>query len=615
MREQDDDIGKEMEAEAAGLVPPGGRDDDIWTPLRKMRHSAAHVMAEAVMEIFPDAKLAIGPPIADGFYYDFDLPRPLTPDDFPEIERHMKERIAAKSPFTKRVVSRQEALDYYRDKHQPYKIELINDLPVGEEISFYQDGPFVDLCAGPHIADTGQIGPFKLMRVAGAYWRGDEHREQLQRIYATAWETQADLENYLHQLEEAERRDHRRLGRELDLFSTSDEIGAGLILWHPKGAIVRKQIEDFWKDVHFDRGYELLYTPHIHNGAIFQRSGHLQTYAENMYSPMDIDGVDYYVKPMNCPAAITIYNTRTRSYRDLPLRWAELGTVYRYERSGVLHGMLRVRGFTQDDSHIFCTPEQLEDEINGVIDLVDFMMQSFGYTYSAYLATRPEKSVGSDEVWEHATSTLRDVLTKRGMQYEVDEGGGVFYGPKIDIKLYDAIGREWQGPTIQCDFNLPDRFDMWYIGADGDRHRPVMVHRTVLGSMERFVGGLIEHYAGAFPVWLAPVQAEVIPIADRHQEYAKQVVAKLKAAGLRAEADLSDGRMQAKIRDAQVQKVPYMLVVGDREAEAGAVSVRLRSGEDLKSMPLERFTEIATKQRDSRSMDLLPVEMQAQAAD
>lgn len=611
MREQDDDIGKELEAQAAGVVHPDGREDDIWTPLRKMRHSAAHVMAEAVLGLFPDAKLAIGPPVADGFYYDFDLPRTVTPDDFAAIEQRMQERIAARSPFVKRVVSRAEALAFFKD--QPYKIELINDLPEDEEISFYQDGPFVDLCAGPHVAHTGEIGPVKLMRVAGAYWRGDEHRQQLQRIYGTAWETQADLDDYLHRLAEAERRDHRRLGRELDLFSTSDEIGAGLILWHPKGAIVRKQIEDFWKDVHFDRGYDLLYTPHIHNGAIFARSGHLQNYAENMYQPMDIDGTDYYVKPMNCPAAITIYNTRTRSYRDLPLRWAELGTVYRYERSGVLHGMLRVRGFTQDDSHIFCTPEQLEAEINGVLDLMDSMMQTFGYTYSAYLATRPEKYVGTDDVWEHATTTLLDVLQKRGMAYEVDEGGGTFYGPKIDIKLFDAIGREWQGPTIQCDFNLPERFDMSYIGADGARHRPVMVHRTVLGSMERFVGGLIEHYAGAFPVWLAPVQAAVIPIADRHQEYARDVVGYLKQAGLRAEADLSDGRMQAKIRSAQEQKVPYMLIVGDREAEAGAVSVRLRSGEDLKSMPLQRFITLATAQRDSRSTDLLPEEIRAAA--
>jgi threonyl-tRNA synthetase len=612
MREQDDDQGKEMEAEAAGLVQPDGH-DDIWTPLRKMRHSAAHVMAEAVRGIFPDAKLAIGPPIADGFYYDFDLPRSLTPDDFAAIEQGMKERIAAKSPFVKKIVTRDEAREFFKD--QPYKIELINDLPEGEEVSFYIDGPFTDLCAGPHVADTGKIGPFKLMRVAGAYWRGDEHRQQLQRIYATAWESQEDLDAYLHQLEEAERRDHRRLGRELDLFSTSDEIGPGLILWHPKGAIIRNEIESFWKQVHFDRGYDLLYTPHIHNGAIFERSGHLQSYAENMYSPMDIDGTDYYVKPMNCPAAITIYNTRTHSYRDLPLRWAELGTVYRYERSGVLHGMLRVRGFTQDDSHIFCTPDQLEDEVNRVIDLVDYMMQTFGYTYSAYLATRPEKWVGTEEAWVHATEMLRRALEKRGMAYEVDEGGGTFYAPKIDIKLYDAIGREWQGPTIQVDMQLPDRFDMWYVGDDGERHRPVMVHRTVLGSMERFVGGLIEHYAGAFPVWLAPVQAVVIPIADRHQEYAKQVVAALKKHNIRAEADVSDGRMQGKIRDAQVQKVPYMLVVGDREAEAGAVSVRLRSGEDLKSMPLARFTEIATTQRDARSMDLIPDEMRVVAAD
>ena len=613
MREQDDDIGKEMEAEAAGLVQPDGHDDDIWTLLRRMRHSAAHVMAEAVRDLIPDAKLAIGPPIADGFYYDFGLPRPLTPDDFPEIEKRMQARIAAKSPFVKKIVTREEARDFFKD--QPYKIELIDDRPPDEEVSFYIDGPFTDLCAGPHVADTGKIGPVKLMSIAGAYWRGDEKRPMIQRIYATAWESQADLDAYLHQLAEAERRDHRRLGRELDLFSTSEEIGPGLILWHPKGAMIRKEIEDFWKDTHFERGYDLLNTPHIHNGQIFARSGHLQTYAENMYAPMDIDGTDYYVKPMNCPAAITIYNTRTRSYRELPLRWAELGTVYRYERSGVLHGMLRVRGFTQDDSHIFCTSEQLEGEINAVIDLVDYMMQTFGYTYSAYLSTRPEKWVGTEAAWERATATLRDVLEKRGMTYEVDEGGGVFYGPKIDIKLFDAIGREWQGPTIQCDFNLPERFDMWYVGDDGGRHRPVMVHRTVLGSMERFVGGLIEHYAGAFPVWLAPVQAEVIPIADRHQEYAKQVVAQLKKHHLRGEADLSDGRMQGKIRDAQVQKIPYMLVVGDREAEAGAVSVRLRSGEDLKSMPLDRFIEIATTQRVTRSMDLLPPEMQTQAAD
>ncbi len=613
MREQDDDLGKQLEADAAGIVGPDRHDDDIWTPLRKMRHSAAHVMAEAVLGIFPDAKLAIGPPIAEGFYYDFDLPRSLTPDDFAAIEAGMRERIAAKSPFTKRIVSRDEARGFFHD--QPYKLELIDDLPPHEQVSFYIDGPFTDLCAGPHVAHTGEIGPFKLMSIAGAYWRGDEKRPMLQRIYATAWENQADLDAHLHRLAEAERRDHRRLGRELDLFSTSEEIGSGLILWHPKGAMVRKQVEDFWKDTHYARGYDLVMTPHIHNGAIFERSGHLQSYKENMYSPMDIDGVDYYIKPMNCPAAITIYNNRTRSYRDLPLRWGELGTVYRYERSGVLHGMLRVRGFTQDDSHIFCTPEQLEDEINGVLDLMDYMMQTFDYTYSAYLSTRPEKYVGTDEVWERATETLRTVLEKRDMAYEVDEGGGVFYGPKIDIKIFDAIGREWQGPTIQCDFNLPERFDMWYIGSDGERHRPVMIHRTVLGSMERFIGGLIEHYAGAFPVWLAPVQAVVIPIADRHHDYARGVVAQLKAAGIRAEANLNDTRMQAKIREGQVQKVPYMLVVGDRDIEAAAVSVRLRSGEDLKSMPVDRFAALAAEVRDRRSMELLPEAMRLQPAD
>jgi len=613
MREQDDDLGKELEAEAAGIVPSQPNDDEIWTPLRKMRHSAAHVMAEAVVGVFPDAKLAIGPPIAEGFYYDFDLPRSLTPEDFAEIERRMRHRIASKSAFVKRIISREEANEVFKD--QPYKLELIRDLPPEEQISLYIDGPFTDLCAGPHLADTGEIGAFKLMSIAGAYWRGDEKRPMLQRIYATAWDSQEELDAYLHRLAEAERRDHRRLGRELDLFSTSEEIGPGLILWHPKGAVIRRAVEDFWKDEHYRRGYDLVMSPHIHNGAIFERSGHLQSYKENMYSPMDIDGVDYYVKPMNCPAAITIYNSRTRSYRDLPLRWGELGTVYRYERSGVLHGMLRVRGFTQDDSHIFCTPEQLEEEINGVIDLVDFMMKTFDYTYSAYLATQPEKFVGAQAGWDRATDTLRDVLTKRGMAYEVDEGGGAFYGPKIDIKLYDAIGREWQGPTIQVDFSLPDRFDMWYIGSDGERHRPVMVHRTVLGSMERFIGGLIEHYAGAFPVWLAPVQATVIPIADRHHDYAKGIVTQLKAAGVRAEANLNDSRMQGKIREAQVQKVPYMLVVGDRDIEAGAVSVRLRSGEDLKSMPVDQFIALAKGQADSRSMNLLPDAMRLQPAD
>jgi len=570
--------------------------------LARMRHSAAHVMAQAVVEMFPGAKLAIGPAIENGFYYDFDLPRSLAPDDLGKIEERMREIKQGAYPFERREVSREEALKLFAD--QPYKVEIIQDLPEDAVISTYTQDSFTDLCRGPHVENTSQIGHFKLLNVAGAYWRGDEKRPMLQRIYGTSWRTEEELQDYLHRLEEAQRRDHRRLGRELDLFSVNEDIGAGLILWHPKGAMIRHLIERFETEEHLARGYQLVYTPHIASGDIYRKSGHLETYQENMYSPMDIEGAPYYLKPMNCPGHIMIYNSQVRSYRDLPIRLAELGTVYRYERSGTLHGMLRVRGFTQDDAHIFCRPDQLEDEIKGVLDLALYFARVFGYEYEAFLSTRPEKSIGSDENWERATETLANALRKMGIPYEIDPGAGAFYGPKIDIKFLDSLGREWTGPTIQVDFNLPERFDATYVGEDGERHRVVMVHRTVLGSMERFVGGLIEHYAGAFPVWLAPVQAEVIPIADRHVPYAHEVAARLKEADLRVEVNDSNDRMQAKIRRAQLQRIPYMLVVGDKEAEAGTVAVRLRTNENLGAMPLDEFIALAKEINDTKSLSL-----------
>jgi threonyl-tRNA synthetase len=591
--------------------------------LDPMRHSAAHVMAEAVGAIFPGAKFAIGPAIKDGFYYDFDLPRPLTPDDLAAIEARMREIVASDYPFVRREVNAAEARQLFAD--QPYKLELMDGILAGQEsedgeatgpegptttdqglrterptLSVYTQHAFTDLCRGPHVGRTGQIGTFKLLNVAGAYWRGDEHRPMLQRIYGTVWANQEQLDAYLQKLAEIERRDHRRLGKELDLYSVSPDVGAGLILWHPKGAMIRHQIETFWKEEHLKRGYDLVYTPHLASEEIYKISGHLEAYADMMYSPMDIDGHPYRAKPMNCPAHIRIFQSTRRSYRDLPIRYAELGTVYRYERAGVLHGLLRVRGFTQDDSHIFCRPDQLKAEVHGVLDLTLFMMDAFGYTYHAYLATRPAKSIGTDEEWAFATNALREVLEERGMPYDVDEGGGVFYAPKIDIKLWDALGREWQGPTCQVDLNLPVRFDINYIGEDGKEHRVVMVHRTVLGSMERFIGGLIEHYAGAFPLWLAPLQAVIIPIADRHLDYARQVEAQMKAAGLRVNVDARAERMNLKIRQAELQKVPYMLVVGDKEVASGQVAVRTRDSGDLGPKLLGEFIAMAREAVEKR---------------
>jgi threonyl-tRNA synthetase len=545
--------------------------------LEVLRHSAAHVMAEAVQSIFPDARFGIGPAIKDGFYYDFDLPRSLTPDDLPLIEAKMREIIAADKPFLRREVSKEEARQIFAA--QPYKLELIDEIP-DEVVSLYQQGDFTDLCRGPHVASSGEIKAFKLLSVAGAYWRGDERRPMLQRIYGVAFDTEAALSEHLSRIEEAARRDHRKLGRELDLFSISEEAGPGLVLWHPKGAVIRRLIEDFWKEEHIKRGYDIVYTPHLAKLSLWQTSGHWEMYRDYLYSPVEVEGQQYIIKPMNCPGHILIYKSRLRSYQELPLRYAELGTVYRYERSGVMFGLARVRGFTQDDAHIFCSFDQLEDEVVGVLDLARFMMKSFGFTsYQVLLSTCPEKYAGSLEVWEQATGILRQALARLEVDYEIDPGEGVFYGPKIDIKVEDALGRGWQGPTIQVDFNLPQRFNVTYIGQDGKEHLVAMVHRTVLGSMERFLASLLEHYGGAFPVWLAPLQVIIIPVADRHLDYARRLEAELKDEGVRASVDARSERMNLKIRQAQLDKIPCMLVVGDKEAAEDTVSVRLRSGE------------------------------------
>ncbi len=575
--------------------------------LYRVRHSTAHIMAAAVLEMFPDARIAIGPPIETGFYYDFDLPRTLTPEDLEKIEARMQEMIAEKHDFIYQEITPEEGKRLFAD--QPYKIELINDIlergtdEYGEKsaaptLSIYKSGPFTDLCRGPHVANTKEINPkaIKLLNTAGAYWRGDEKRPMLQRIYGTAWESPKELREYLDWLEEVKKRDHRRLIRDLDLVSFHEEAGPGLAYWHPRGAIMRKMIEDFWRDRHLEGGYDFVYTPHIGKAWLWETSGHLDFYKEGMYSAMDIDGQDYYIKPMNCPFHILIYKTRLRSYRELPLRWAELGTVYRYEKSGVLHGLMRVRGFTQDDAHIICTPEQIEAEALRVLRFSLSLLRAFGFEQiEAYLSTRPEKAVGEPARWEQAQESLLRAINAENLEYQVDEGGGAFYGPKIDLKIKDALGREWQLSTIQFDFNEPERFDMTYVGEDGLEHRPYMVHRALLGSLERFFGILVEHYGGAFPVWLAPEQARVIPIAARHIEYAKQVEDALRQARLRVSTDASASRMNAKIREAQMMKVPYMLVIGDKELEAGAVAVRLRSGKDLGAMPVADFVAYVGK--------------------
>ena len=583
--------------------------------LYRIRHSTAHVMAQAVMEMFPgEAKIAIGPPIEDGFYYDFDLPRPLTPEDLEAIERRMREIIAGDHHFERRDLSADEALEIFAD--QPYKVELIEGLEQGGmdeygepikgplEISIFTHDAFTDLCRGPHIERTSQINPdaMKLLNVAGAYWRGDERRPMLQRIYGTAWKTVDELKEHLWRLEEARKRDHRRLGRELDLYSVSEAVGPGLIHWHPKGGMIRKIAEDYCREQHLKGGYEFVYSPHIGKAQLWETSGHLEWYQENLYAPLDIEGQQYFLKPMNCPFHMEIFKSRTRSYRDLPIRYAEWGTVYRYERSGVLHGLLRVRGFTQDDAHLFCRPDQMPEEIDRVLKFSLDTLRAFGFEdFQAYLSTRnPDKAIGTAEEWEAPTEALRMALDRVQIPYQIDEGEATFYGPKIDLKLRDALNREWQLTTIQFDFTLPERFDLYYVGKDGREHRPYVIHRALVGSMERFMGVLIEHYAGAFPVWLSPVQVVLIPIADRHIEYANSVAKRLKEADLRVEVDTRSERMNAKIRDAQLQKVPYMLVVGDREVEANAVAVRLRSEEDLGAMPVEKFIELARVDIEAR---------------
>ncbi|ORC35293.1 threonine--tRNA ligase [Marispirochaeta aestuarii] len=558
--------------------------------LHRIRHSMAHVMAEAVLQMFPDGKVAIGPAIENGFYYDFDLPRSLKEEDLEDITLRMQEIIRKGLSFERRVITREDALERFAD--QPYKVELINELPEGEEISIYSQGDFTDLCRGPHVESTSKLNPqsFKLLSIAGAYWRGDEKRPMLQRIYGTAWTNPKDLRLYLQQLEELEKRDHRKVGRELDLFSTHEEAGPGLVYWHPKGARIRVAIEDFWRDEHRKNGYEFLFTPHVGKSWLWETSGHLDFYAEGMYPEMIMDKANYYAKPMNCPFHIMIYKTNKHSYRELPFRWAELGTVYRYEKSGTLHGLLRVRGFTQDDAHIFCTPEQVEDEILEVLRFSLHMLRSFGFKdIQAYLSTMPEKAVGDPDQWKLAEESLRKAIEAEGLEYEVDEGGGAFYGPKIDLKIKDALGRSWQLSTVQFDFNEPERFNMTYTDKSGAEKRPYMVHRALLGSLERFFGVLIEHYGGAFPVWLAPTQIMVIPVAAAFEEYADTVYRQLKEAGFRVDLDDSDDRLNAKIRNAQQDKIPYMLILGEKEAEAGAVSVRFRSGKQENGIPLNDF--------------------------
>lgn len=551
------------------------------------RHSASHIMAHAVKALFPGAKLAIGPATEEGFYYDFDLDRPLTPEDLERIEKKMMEISKENRPFHRTTLQRAEAIEVFRKAGEDYKVELLGEI-TDDTVSLYEEGGFVDLCRGPHVPSTGVVRAFKLLSIAGAYWRGDEKKRMLQRIYGTAFEKDKDLKDYLTFLEEVKKRDHRRLGKELDLFSISEEIGPGLILWHPNGAVIRRAIEDFWREEHVRADYKILFSPHIAKLNLWQRSGHLDFYRENMFSPMEIEGAEYELKPMNCPFHIQIYKSNLRSYRDLPLRYAELGTVYRYERSGVLHGLLRVRGFTQDDAHIFCMEDQIEDEVSSVLDFTLFVLKTFGFSeYDVYLSTRPEKYVGSPENWERSTGALKRALELKGLSYSIDPGEGVFYGPKIDIKVKDSLKRAWQCSTIQVDFNNPERFDMNFRGSDGKEHRPIMIHRALMGSLERFFGILVEHYAGAFPLWLSPVQVSLLTIAERHGEYASKVAESLKRQGIRTELNTANEKIGHKIREATIRKVPYLGIIGDKEVSEATLSVRRRNGEDLGSMTEE----------------------------
>ena len=541
-------------------------------------------MAHAVKELFPEVKLAIGPSITDGFYYDFDCDTAITQDDLPRIEKKMKEIIKSKKPFERKELPKADALKLFEDMGEIYKVELINELE-DDTITVYEEGGFVDLCRGPHLEKTNKVKAFKLLSVAGAYWRGDEKNKMLQRIYGTAFPTKEELKKHLDFLEEVKKRDHRRLGKELDLFSLNDDIGAGLVLWHPKGAAIRREIEKFWLDEHHKAGYQILYTPHMAKLDLWKKTGHLDFYKENMYSPMEVEGLDYEIKPMNCPFHVSIFKSHLRSYRDLPLRYAELGTVYRYERSGVLHGLLRVRGFTQDDAHIFCREDQIDDEVLRVLDFTLFVLQTFGFEdYDIYLSTKPEKFVGTEDGWKKATDALEKALKSKGLRYEEDPGEGVFYGPKIDIKVRDSLGRQWQCSTIQVDFNIPERLDINYRGADSKEHRPIMIHRALMGSLERFFGVLIEHYAGLFPLWLSPVQVAILPIAERHTEYCRTLVDTLLKEGIRVIIDEDNEKIGYKIRRATVSKTPYMCIIGDKEISGNAVNIRKQDGENIGEM-------------------------------
>ncbi|MCB2182086.1 MAG: threonine--tRNA ligase [Desulfobulbaceae bacterium] len=562
-----------------------------------LRHSASHVMAQAVVELFgPDIKVAIGPATSDGFYYDFDRKEAFTPDDFEAIEAKVKEIAAANLPFSREMMPLSEAKKYFADKGEKYKVELLDEI-TDDAVSIYRQGDFVDLCRGPHISHTGLLRAFKLIRIAGAYWRGDENNVMLQRLYGTAFFDPKELKKYLFQLEEAKKRDHRKLGKELELFTINEQVGPGLILWQPKGALARKLIEDYWKDEHYRNGYELLYTPHIAKRDLWATSGHLDFYVEDMFSPMEIDDVSYQLKPMNCPFHIGIYKSKKRSYREFPIRWCELGTVYRYERTGALQGLMRVRGFTQDDAHIFCLPEQLEEEIFNIIDLNLHILKTFGFSdYDVYLSTQPEKFVGTEDNWQKATEALKLALEKKGLDYQVDPGEGVFYGPKIDIKIKDVLGRSWQCSTIQVDFNLPERFELGYTAEDGKDHQPIMVHRALMGSLERFFGVLIEHYAGAFPLWMAPVQAKVLNITDAQLDYTEKVFNDLRVAGVRVEKDTRNEKLNYKIREAQLAKIPYMIIIGDKEKDTEMVTVRLRNGKNLDPMSVSDFAGLIRKE-------------------
>ena len=559
--------------------------------LEVLRHSTSHIMAQAVQSIFPGTKVSIGPSIRDGFYYDFDQDQRFSPEDFPKIEHKMQEIIDQDLPIVRRTLPREEAIKYFKERKEPYKVELIEGLP-DHQVTLYEQGDFVDLCRGPHLPSTGKIRAFKLTSVAGAYWRGDERNKMLQRIYGTAFPSAETLEKYLARLEEARRRDHRKLGRELDLFSISDEAGAGLVIYHPKGAVLRMILENFEKREHFKRGYHLVMGPQILKMEMWKRSGHFDNYRDKMYFT-EVEGQAYGIKPMNCLAHMLIYKSKIRSYRDLPLRYFELGTVHRHEKSGELHGLLRVRGFTQDDAHILCTPEQLNGEIKGILNFVQDVMKIFEFPFELEISTRPQEgTIGSDEDWERATRALQEALEQNSLPYQINEGEGAFYGPKIDVKLKDALEREWQCATIQCDFAMPERFDLSYIGADGEKHRPVMVHRVILGALERFIGVLTEHYAGAFPTWLAPVQATILTVTDPQIPYGEDVCLRLTRAGIRSEKDFRNEKLGLKIREAELQKIPYMLIIGDREVKQNLISPRARSGKPLKPMKIEDFISI-----------------------